>query len=111
LDFDSITWEKDKSLRFKFEKKWLSELYEGSKRNPKFSKQVIIAFERVMATIVAANDERDLYELRHLRFEKLKGDRSKDRSMRLTDQFRLIVRIHEDEQEKYFLICNIEDYH
>lgn len=72
---------------------------------------MVIGFERVMATIVAANDERDLYELRYLRFEKLKGDRSKDRSMRLTDQFRLILRLSEDEQGKYILICNIEDYH
>lgn len=98
-------------MRFTFQKKSLSDLYEGRKNNPKLSAQVTKAFERVVAVIKAARDERDFYELKSLRFEKLKGDRSEDRSLRLTDQFRLIVRLQNDEQGRYVLICDIEDYH
>jgi proteic killer suppression protein len=44
-----------------------------------------------MQYIRAASDERDFYALKSLHYEKLHGKRSHQRSMRLNDQFRLIL--------------------
>ena len=46
-----------------------------------------------------------------LDFEKLKGDRSDDRSIKLNDQWRLTLRSEADEQGNFLLIIDIEDYH
>lgn len=54
-----------------------------------------------------------MYALKGLRFEKLKGKRGKQGqySLRLNQQWRLIVSLEEDEEGKYILIIDIEDYH
>jgi proteic killer suppression protein len=59
---------------------------------------------------VAAADERDLYGLKSLHYEKLKGDRSHQRSLRLNQQFRLIVEL-ERHNGKTVAIIEIVDYH
>jgi proteic killer suppression protein len=64
-----------------------------------------------MSIIEAAVDLRDLYALKSLHFEKLKGTRSEDRSIRLNKQYRLILRINKDQQGNWLLILDIEDYH
>ena len=64
-----------------------------------------------MAWIRSADDERDLYQLKSLHYEKLKGDRSHQRSMRLNDQFRLIVELEQNGPEKVVVVVAIEDYH
>lgn len=46
-----------------------------------------------------------------LRYEKLKGNRSGQHSMRLNSQFRLILRIEGDTATKTVVIMAIEDYH
>ncbi len=59
----------------------------------------------------AALDERDLYALKGLRVEKLKGGRSHQHSMRLNDQWRLIFELEGKGKEKVVHIVGIEDYH
>jgi proteic killer suppression protein len=49
--------------------------------------------------------------LRSLHFEKLKGARSHQHSMRLNAQYRLIVELHGKGQEKVVYVVGIEDYH
>ena len=44
-------------------------------------------------------------------FEKLKGDRSHQHSIRLNLQWRLILEVEEDEAGKLIAIVGIEDYH
>jgi proteic killer suppression protein len=44
-----------------------------------------------MQTIRAAPDERVFYQLKSLHFEELLGNRSHQHSMRLNDQWRLII--------------------
>jgi len=74
---------------------------------------VVDDFFEVMAIIDAAVDERDLYAQKGLRFEKLKGKRGNQgqRSLRLNDQWRLIVTVDEDNEGNYLTIIDIEDYH
>jgi proteic killer suppression protein len=98
-------------LRYIFKKKKIADLYEHEKDAHKHPAEVVDAFFSVMSIIKAAKDMRDLYSLASLHFEKLKGDRSDDRSIKLNDQWRLTLRSEADEQGNFLLIIDIEDYH
>jgi proteic killer suppression protein len=64
-----------------------------------------------MQHIRAATDERTLYARRSFRFEKLVGDRSGQHSMRLNDQWRLIVELRGEAPKKVIHVIEIVDYH
>lgn len=68
-------------------------------------------FRKVMQALRAAVDERDLYTTRGLRYEKLKGDRSHQHSLRINKQWRLIVELRKDKGYKQIGVISIEDYH
>ena len=72
---------------------------------------IVKAFRKRMQMIRSARDERDLRRIRAHRFEKLKGKRSHEYSIRLNDQMRLIVEFEGEAQEKAVVIMGIEDYH
>lgn len=76
-----------------------------------YSQAVVKAFRRRMQQIRAAVDERDFRGLVSLHFEKLKGGRSHQYSMRLNDQWRLIVEFERQKDRKSIVIIGIEDYH
>ncbi len=99
-------------MRFEFKSNKLRYLYTDEKNAHKYP-GVVDDFFDVMAVIDSAIDERDLYALKGLRFEKLSGKRGTQgqRSLRLNAQWRLIVSIEKDNQGNYLLIIDIEDYH
>lgn len=72
---------------------------------------VVKAFRKRMQQIRAVDDERDFYKIGGMRFEKLAGKRSHQYSMRLNDQWRLIVEFSGKGPEKVIAIIGIEDYH
>ncbi len=72
---------------------------------------VVKAFRKVMQFIRAAADERDFFAMRSLRFEKLKGARDHQRSVRLNDQWRLVFEFEGKGQTKVVVVKGIEDYH
>ncbi len=76
-----------------------------------FEQAIVHAFRKRMQMIRAASDERTFYELKSLHFEKLKGDRSHQHSMRLNKQWRLIVEFEGASPAKVVCIIQIEDYH
>jgi len=98
-------------MRFEFKNKKLTALYTEEKGARKYGAAVVAAFFDVIDVIKNAKDERGLYALKSLRYEKLKGARSHQRSIRLHRQFRLIIERQRDEQGRYLLIIDIEDYH
>ena len=98
-------------MRFKFKSRKLAALYAEEKGAHKFPPAVVDAFFDVMGIIDAAFDERDLYALKGLHYEKLKGVRKHQHSIRLNQQYRLIVEVERDDQGRYILIIGIEDYH
>jgi toxin HigB-1 len=69
------------------------------------------AFRKRMQSIRAALDERDFYNQKSLHFEKLEGKRDHQRSMKLNDQWRLILEIVGVAPNKTVWIVGIEDYH
>ena len=98
-------------MRIQFTNKKLEALYTSEAGAKKYPSAVVNAFFELMAILVAAADPRDLYALKSLHFETLKGDRAGQHSARLNKQFRLIVRIEKDAQGHVTLLLDIEDYH
>lgn len=76
-----------------------------------FGDAVVKAYRKRLQQIRAAPDERQFYALRSLNFEKLKGDREGQYSMRLNDQWRLIVELKGKAPSKVVRIIEITDYH
>jgi proteic killer suppression protein len=69
------------------------------------------SFFDLMSVIVAANDESDLRALRSRRYEKLRGKRSHQHSLRLNKQYRLIVEREKGKAGITLVLMGIEDYH
>jgi proteic killer suppression protein len=95
--------------------RFASEPLERLETDPRFtgghSADLVRLYRKRMNFIRQAVDERDLYALKSLHFEKLKGARSQDRSIRLNDQWRLILRFEGEGSSKTVVIVSIEDYH
>jgi proteic killer suppression protein len=72
---------------------------------------VIRGYRKVINFIKAAKDERDFRRMRSLNFEKLKGDRDHQYSMRINKRWRLIVEIKPGEEKNVIEVIDIEDYH
>ncbi|MBX9850076.1 MAG: type II toxin-antitoxin system RelE/ParE family toxin [Rhodocyclaceae bacterium] len=76
-----------------------------------FPQEIVRAFRKRMQQIRAAHDERDFYAAKALRFERLKGDREGQCSVRLNLQWRLILEIRGEHPCKVIGIVEIVDYH
>lgn len=100
-------------MRFTFKKKKIEKLYTEGKNARKYPENVVDNFFEIMAIVAAIENEAQLYDFKGLRFEKLSGKRGsrEERSLRLNEQYRLIVVLEKDKEGKYLLIVDIEDYH
>ena len=76
-----------------------------------FSQAVVRVFRKRLQFIRGAPDERVFYQMRSLRFEKLKGKRKHQYSMRLNDQWRLILELDDQVSAKVVVVVAVEDYH
>lgn len=99
------------SLRFRFKSKKLEALYTKEKGAKAYPRAVVDGFFHVMTVIADAADERDLRAMKSLHFEKLRGDRAGQSSLRLDKQFRLIVSMERDSDGAIVVVISIEDYH
>jgi len=73
--------------------------------------EIVSAYRKRMQQIRAFRDERDFYVLKALHFEKLKGDRGGQHSIRLNKQWRLVLEVRGDHPCKVIGIIEIVDYH
>ena len=89
----------------------LDRLETDSKFVTRWSRDIVKAYRKRIQAIRAARDERDLAAVRGNRFEKLKGSRAHQHSMRLNDQWRLILEIQQRTPTNVVVVVNIEDYH
>jgi proteic killer suppression protein len=76
-----------------------------------YSSAVVRAYRKRIQLIRAAADERDFYVLKSLHFEKLKGDRAGQYSIRLNEQWRLVLRFEGHAPTRVVVVLGIEDYH
>jgi len=72
---------------------------------------IVKAYRKRVQFIRAAINEQTFYSWKSLHFERLQGQRSHQFSMRLNDQWRLIIEIANEGAEKVVFIIDIEDYH
>ena len=72
---------------------------------------LVKAYRKRLQGIRSAPDERDFYAMKSWHFEKLKGARQHQHSMRLNDQFRLVLEFRGTGRDKRVCIVGIEDYH
>ena len=76
-----------------------------------FARPIVTAYRKRLQYIRSATDERAFYSMKSLHFEKLKGNRAGEYSMRMNDQWRLILELAERQDGKVVWIISIEDYH
>ena len=89
----------------------LEQLEEDATFSGNWSQPVVRAFRKRVQLIRAATDERDFYALKGLHFDTLEGRRAHQHSMRLNDQFRLVLELQSEAPNKDVRIISIEDYH
>ncbi len=94
-------------MHIKFEKKYLQELYEQgrtSNRKYRFQKQVIKQYKKTIDKLRAASRIEDLYAIKSLRYERLKGKKKGIESVAVNMQYRVeFISYKEDE----ITICEI----
>jgi proteic killer suppression protein len=79
--------------------------------NGKYDPAIGKGFRKVLRFIQSAADERDFRAMRSLKFEKLLGNRSHQHSLRINDQWRLIIEIQKATPKNVIRLMGIEDYH
>jgi proteic killer suppression protein len=72
---------------------------------------VIKSARRKLTILRAAIDDRSLRNWKSLRYEKLKGNREDQRSIRINNQYRMVFSLDEDADPPTITILSIEDYH
>jgi toxin HigB-1 len=77
----------------------------------RLSVAVIKSARRKLTVLRAAVDDRSLRNWKSLHYEKLRGDREGQRSIRLNDQFRMTFELDEETDPQTVTILSIEDYH
>ena len=98
-------------MEVRFEDQKLSRLETDPAFSNVFDQSIVKAFRKRMQVIRAALDERDFYAMKSLHFEKLSGNREGQNSMRLNEQWRLILRLEKSESGKIVVVISITDYH
>ena len=72
---------------------------------------VVKGFRKVMGFVRAAPDERALYAMHGLNFHRLVRDRAGQHSLKINDQWRLIVELRGDGPKTRIGVIEIVDYH
>jgi proteic killer suppression protein len=98
-------------MLFRHADKTLKRLDEDPDFNGGFAGNLVRAFRMRMQFIRDAASENDLRAMKSFHFEKLKGDRKDQYSIRLNKQFRLILQFEPSEEGKVAVVVSLEDYH
>jgi proteic killer suppression protein len=98
-------------MEVKFSTSDLKRLAEDASFDGEFPREVVVKYLMRLQTITAALDERAFYAMKSLHFEKLKGKRSHQRSMRLDNSWRLIVEIEKGKPKNAICIMAIENHY
>lgn len=75
------------------------------------SPAVVKGFRKVIGFVKGVLDERALYAMRGLNFHPLERDREGQHSLKINDQWRLIVELRGEAPKKRIGVIEIVDYH
>ena len=95
-----------------FEKQYLSDLYEKGKSNDKkhrFQPYIIEKYKERIDTLKKAHKIEDLYVISSLNYEVLEGDKKGISSIRVNHKYRIEFTVIDNNIDKFFTICNIEE--
>jgi proteic killer suppression protein len=98
-------------MLFRHADKTLKRIDEEPDFNGGLAENLVRAFRMRMQLIRAAANENDLRAVKSLHFEKLKGDRKHQYSIRLNNQFRLILEFEPSDRGKVAVVVGLDDYH
>lgn len=99
-------------MRVEFEDDELRRLYtEPDFHASRYGSDLVKAIRKKIGFVVAATTEQDLRAVKSLHFEKLSGNRAGQHSIRLNDQWRLILRLESDAEGRLVVIVEVVDYH
>ena len=98
-------------MKVQFRNADLEPLETDSSRDGGYPAGIPRAYRKVMNAIRQATDERVFYSMRSLRYEKLNSPRDHQYSLRLNDQWRLILEYEGKAASKVVVVVGIEDYH
>ncbi|MBI1784951.1 type II toxin-antitoxin system RelE/ParE family toxin [Candidatus Sumerlaeota bacterium] len=98
-------------MEIKFDDEDLDVLETDTTQDGSYPPGIAKAFRKRVAWIRFSTTEKDLRGIPGYRFEKLQGDRAHQHSMRLNDQWRLIMEIRDEAGRKIVHLIGIEDYH
>lgn len=99
-------------MRLRFEDDDLRRLFEDLTFHlPQFGPDLVKAFRKKVGFLQQASSEQDLRAMSSLHFEKLVGDRKGQHSIRLNDQWRLILRLEQDVDGRLLVVIEVVDYH
>jgi proteic killer suppression protein len=99
-------------MRIRFEDHDLQRLHEEHDfALPRFGPEVTRAFRKKVAFLEEAESETDLRNYKALHFEKLRGGRAGQHSIRLNRQWRLILRIESDAEGRLLIVVEVANHY
>ena len=78
---------------------------------PRLGPEVTRAFRKKVAYLEEAESETDLRNYKALHFEKLRGGRAGQHSIRLNRQWRLILRIESDAEGSLLIVVEVVNHY
>ena len=93
-----------------FEQKYLRDLYEKGKSDDKkyrFQPQVVEKYKERIDTLKKAHRVEDLFPIKSLNYEALKGDKKGISSIRVNLKCRIEFTVEENEKDIFLTVCNI----
>ncbi|HJY24590.1 MAG TPA: type II toxin-antitoxin system RelE/ParE family toxin [Actinomycetes bacterium] len=98
-------------MRVEFRTDELRRLYEEEADYADYGMDVVRSYRKKVVFLLSARSELDLRAMRSLHFEKLKGARDGQHSIRLNNKWRLIVALANDDEGRVIVVIEIVDYH
>ena len=99
-------------MRIRFEDDDLRRLHEEHDFVlPRLGPEVTRAFRKKVAYLEEAESEADLRHYKALHYEKLRGGRSGQRSIRLNRQWRLILRVEADADGRMLIVVEVVNHY
>jgi proteic killer suppression protein len=98
-------------MRVRFSDAGLESLETDSSKDGGYPAGIPRAYRKLMNAIRQAPDERVFRNMVSLHYKKLKPPRDHQYSMRLNDQWRLILEFDGKGESKVVVVVSIEDYH
>ena len=97
-------------MEINFDKEYLRQLYEEGKTTDKkhrFQPSIIARYQMRIKALEQAGSIEELYPIRSLHYEVLKGNKAGISSIRVNDQYRIEFTVKQVAAETVVTICNI----